>query len=149
MKVLIAQDGSDIALRAVGWTIDLAARLRETPQVHVVHVHPTTPAGVATRHASPTILDSCCRDEGERALAAARPLLASDGLVGTSHIHVGPVAETIVHVAAELGRDRIRMRTHGRGAASATLPGSAAGKVAHFSPVPVLLARLPDPPSTP
>ena len=149
MNILIAQDGSDIALRAVAWAVDLARRLQQPPQIHLVYVHLPIPVEFATRHIDPALLDAYYREEGEHALAVARARLASAGLGAISHIHVGPVAETIVRVAGELGCDLICMGSHGRGAVSAALLGSVAAKVVHLSPLPVLLARQPDSPSTP
>lgn len=141
MKILVAQDGSESSLRAIGAVIDLAARLREPPQVHLVFVHPPIPLDFATKHIDQAALDAYYREEGEQALAAASDLLAAASIALTRHVHVGAAAPTIVRLAGELGCQLICLGTHGRGALSTVLLGSVAAKVVHLSTVPVMLVR--------
>ncbi|MGE5319533.1 MAG: universal stress protein [Hyphomicrobiaceae bacterium] len=141
LKILVPQDGSETSLLAVRWVIGHLSRLREVPEVHLLFVHLPIPIGVATRHVSEAALDAYYREEGEEALRPARRLLEGEGVAFTPHIHVGPVPETIVKLAQEVGCDLICMGTHGRGALGIALLGSVAVKVLHLSPLPVLLAK--------
>jgi nucleotide-binding universal stress UspA family protein len=141
VNILVGQDGSDVSLHAIGSVIDLAARLREPPQVHLVFVHPPIPLDFATKHIDQAALDAYYREEGEQALAAASDLLAAARIAVTRHIHVGVAAPTIVKLAGELDCQLICLGTHGRGALSTALLGSVAGKVVHLSTLPVMLVR--------
>lgn len=143
MKILVGQDGSEISLHAIGSVIDLTARLREPPQVHLVFVHPPIPLDFATKHIDQAALDAYYREEGEQALAAASDLLAAANIAVTRHVHVGAAAQAIVKLSGELGCELICLGTHGRGALSTALLGSVAGKVVHLSTVPVMLVRQP------
>lgn len=141
MNILVGQDGSEISLHATGSVIELAARLREPPQVHLVFVHPPIPLDFATKHIDQAALDAYYREEGEQALAAASDLLAAANIAVTRHIHVGAAAQTIVKLAGELDCELICLGTHGHGALSTALLGSVAGKVVHLSTIPVMLVR--------
>ena len=141
MKILVAQDGSETSLRAIRHLIAHVKWFREQPGVELLFVHPPIPIGLATKHVSEATLDAYYREEGEQALAAARRLLDEAGVKYSAHIHVGPVAESVVRLAGELGCDLICMGTHGRGALRNALIGSVATKVLHLSALPVMLAK--------
>lgn len=141
MRVLIAVDGSDVSLASVKSLIEHIRWFRERPELHLLHVHPPLPVGLATRHVSHDALQEYYREEGEAALAAARALLDAAQLPYTLHLHVGQPAETIVRLARELDCDLISMGSHGRGALPNAILGSVATKVLHLCPVPVLLAK--------
>ena len=141
VKILVAQDGSEVSRQAIRWLVGHVRCLRENPTIHLLFVHPPIPIGLAARHVSQAILDAYYREEGEQELQASRRLLDEVGIAYTPHLHVGAVAETIVKLARELDCDLICMGTHGRGFLGSTLIGSVASKVLHLSPLPVLLAK--------
>lgn len=141
MKILAALDGSDVSLAALRTLIVQSGWYREPPQLHLLYVHPPIPMALATQHVDRATLDAHYREEGEQALARARAELDAAGLPYTAHIHVGPVAESIVKRARELGCELICMGTHGRGAVGNALLGSTVAKVLHLSPLPVLLDK--------
>ena len=141
MKILIAIDGSDASLNSVSSLIAHVRWFAERPELHLMHVHPPVPTGLATRHVSHEALERHYREEGEAALAAARALLDAAQLPYSLHIHVGQPAETIVKEAQELGCDLICLGNHGRGALPNALLGSVATKVLHLASIPVLLAK--------
>ena len=68
-------------------------------------------------------------------------MLDEGGIAYKPYIRVGPVAESVVHLARDLGCDLIAMGTHGRGALGNALIGSVATKVLHLSALPVMLAK--------
>lgn len=141
MKILMAIDGSDYSLNAVRSLIAHVRWFSDRPELHLLHVHPPVPVGLATRHVGHDVLERHYREESEAALAAARELLDAAQLPYTPHIHVGQPAETIVKEARELGCDLICMGNHGRGALPSAILGSVATKVLHLSTIPVLLAK--------
>jgi nucleotide-binding universal stress UspA family protein len=149
LKILLAHDGSEASQQGIRTLIDFSVRLREQPIIHLLFVHPPVPIAFAAEHVSREVLDTYYREEGEQTLSSAASLLNEAELDFSPHIHVGPVAETIVRVAGELGCELICLGTHGRGALSTALLGSVASKVVHLSHVPVLLAKQHSPPPKP
>lgn len=140
-KVLIPVDGSPCSDRAVETLIAHAAWFRETPEVHLLHVHAPIPVGRVQQHIGHDALERHYREESEAQMASAGRLLAAAGFAFQPHIHVGAVAEVIVRVADDLACDLILMGSHGRGALPAALLGSTTRKVLHLGTRPVLLAK--------
>lgn len=141
MKILLAIDGSDVSQRALASLIDHVRWFREQPEIHLLHVHPPVPVGLAVQHLSQEVLDRHYREDGEAVLAAPAARLEQAGLAVTRHIHVGHPAEVIVRLAEDLGCELICLGTHGRGAVAGAMLGSVASKVLHLAKVPVLLAK--------
>jgi len=141
MNILLAVDGSEIALTAVDTLIKHARLWREPPQVHLLFVHPPLPIGLPLSASSHASLDDYYLEEGLKLLARPRQLLEAAGLPVTAHVHVGEAAASIVKRATELDCDLICMSSHGRGALPNAILGSVASKVLHLSRVPVLIAR--------
>lgn len=141
MNILLAVDGSDVSHRAVDRVVALAGELKTPPTVQLLYVHLPVPIAFATRHVSRETLAAYYREEGEKELAPARSQLETAGIEYAPHVHVGQPAETICHVASQLGCTLIAMGTHGRGALANVVIGSVAGKVLHLASVPVLLAK--------
>jgi nucleotide-binding universal stress UspA family protein len=140
-KVLVPVDGSTCSDRAVAQFIEHASWFRETPEVHLVHVHAPIPVGRVQQHVGHEMLETYYREESEVLLASAEKLLRDAGLAFSRHIHVGSAAEIIVKLARELGCDIIFMGTHGRGALPAVVLGSVASKVLHLADRPVMLCK--------
>jgi len=140
-KVLIPVDGSACSDRALGQFVAHAAWFRETPEIHLLHVHAPIPIGRVQQHIDHETLERYYREDSEAQLASAETLLTKAGLAFQRHIHVGPAAEIIVKLARELGCDMVFMGTHGRGALPAAVLGSVASKVLHLADRPVMLAK--------
>lgn len=141
MKILLPVDGSACSDRAVNAFIERRGWFCESPQLHLLHVHPPIPIGRVQEHIGPETLERYYREEGEAQMASAGRLLAAAGLAWTPHIHVGQPAEVIAHQADVLGCDLVFMGTHGRGAVATAMLGSVAAKLLHLSSVPVLLIK--------
>lgn len=141
LKVLIPVDGSACAEHAVAQLIRHAACCRETPEIHLLHVHAPIPVGRVQQHVGHEVLAAYYREESEAQLHCAEKLLNDAGLAFQRHIHVGAPAALIVKLAQELGCDLIFMGTHGRGALQAALLGSVASRVLHLAHCPVMLVK--------
>jgi len=141
MRILVAMDGSEHALRALHHVLELAPQMREPIELHVLNVQPPT-FGTVKRHVSPEALQTYYQEEGEQALRAARALLEASAAVTRSyHVAVGPVAEAIVQYASEHHCRQIVMGTRGLGTVSGLLLGSVALKVLQLAEVPVTLVK--------
>ena len=141
LKLLIAVDGSAHAQRAIeavakmvrqGVALDVVlANVRDTPmlygEVPVISFDEIEAVQIKAQ-------DQVLADAEERALGC--------GLAVRSTAHaVGQPAAELVRLAAEHGIDQIVLGTHGRGAVGSLFLGSVAQRVAHLSPVPVLLVK--------
>lgn len=140
-KVLIPVDGSLCSERAIGQFIAHGAWFREAPEIHLLHVHAPIPVGRIQQHVDHETLDSYYREESQMQLAGAEALLKAAGLSYQCHIHVGAAAEIIVSLARELACDLVTMGSHGRGAFTAAIMGSVAGRVLHLIDRPLMIVK--------
>jgi nucleotide-binding universal stress UspA family protein len=141
LKVLLAVDGSESALRATAKLIETAAWYKEPLQVELVAVHLPVPhiggfSGVVLTH---DMIDRHYREEGEKMLAPSRELLDAARVKYTPHVLVGPIAQTIVEHARKSGCQVIYLGTRGMTALPNMLLGSIATKVLHLAQIPVVL----------
>ena len=141
VKILLPVDGSAASLRAVADLRERVATFRETPEIHLLHVHAPIPIGRVQAHIGKETLDDYYRQESQEMLAEAEALLRQAGLAYTPHIHVGLPAEVIAKVASELQVDLIVMGTHGWTGLAGLLLGSVASGVLHLAPCPVQLVK--------
>ncbi len=106
-SVLVPFDGSKQA-EAVVRDVIRAARRGEVSELRVLNVQPAFNRHIGQFVGLRTIRDFQ-RDEGQKALAAARRLLDKAGLIYSLHIRAGDTANTIVRAAKELRVDEIVM----------------------------------------
>jgi nucleotide-binding universal stress UspA family protein len=142
IKILLAVDGSESALRAARQLVTTASWLKHPPAVHLVAVH--RPVPMANRAASVVgkdAIESYYRDETQAALQGAREILRLAGLACTEHVVIDEPAAGIETVAREQGCDLIYMGTRGLGAVKSLVLGSTAQKVLHLAKVPVVLVH--------
>ena len=141
-RILIAVDGSTHSVKVTRAAIRQAASCRRAPELHLIYVHlPVPTLGGLIKPIGHEALQRYYREEGEDALRSAKKLLARAKLACTTHIMVGPIAESLVREAKKLKCDLIVMGTHGMGAVSGMLLGSVAAKTVHLAPCPVVLIR--------
>jgi len=141
MKILLAVDGSDVALRAVDHLIGHVSWFREMPEIHLLHVQPPIPIGRALAHVSKETLQAHYMDESREHLQEAQQKLDAAGRFHTTHVHVGQAAEVVAKLAGELGCDLVVMGSHGRSGIAGLVMGSVATRVLHLAPCPVLLVK--------
>jgi nucleotide-binding universal stress UspA family protein len=141
LKLLIAVDGSEHAKRAIAAVGKLAAAATQL-RVTLLNVRPSpTFYGEMTPHSFDQ-LETAIHHEQSRILEEAQALAKAAGLTVQNSVRTtGIVAPEIVRVAALEGVDQIVLGTHGRGAMGSLFLGSAAQRVVHIAPVPVLLVK--------
>ena len=142
MKILLAVDGSQNALKAVDRLISHASRLRKSPWVELVHVHRPLPdfpnMDVVVGRDD---IDRYYAEEGDACLGPAKQKLEKAGVRYQSKLLIGPVPETLVEHAEREGCEMIFMGTHGRSGLGNALLGSVAAKVIQLARVPVTVAH--------
>lgn len=141
MKILVAIDGSEHALRALQQALSLRAAMSTPPSLVLVNVHMSPIHGPATRLISQEQLNAYMDEVAETELKDARAVLDGQGISYDVIKRHGEVAGGIVQAARDTGADLIIMGAKGRGSMIDLLMGSVATKVASASPVSVLLAK--------
>jgi len=141
-RILIAVDGSSHSAKVAKAAITHAAACKQAPELHLIYVHlPIPTLGGLIKPIGHEALQRYYREEGEDALSSAKKLLDRAKLAYTTHVMVGPIAESLAREATKLKCDLIIMGTHGMGAMSGMLLGSIATKTVHLAPCPVVLVR--------
>lgn len=139
--MLVAIDGSDVALRALEYA---ARQASVTPdlRLHVVAVQPPQRVyGEVEIYVGEQRMHELGASVMRAILDDARARLA--GRIANFEIELleGDPGETIARRAGELGCESIVMGTHGRGRLGTALMGSVAQRVVHDAPVPVTLVK--------
>jgi nucleotide-binding universal stress UspA family protein len=140
LRVMLAQDGSESALRAAGALASLRWWLGEV-DVQIVYVQQPLTYLQTVLPPHDDVIRQWSTEAGEGAAKAARELLGSERISNHLHLTMGDPATEIVHLAAETGCDLVMMGTRGLGAAHHALFGSVALKVAAHAAVPVALVK--------
>ncbi len=138
MKVLIAIDGSEPALRALRYVLDHPDFFSINPELLLVNVHLPVPSARAKAVLGNEVIAQYYKDEAEEILVPARALLAGTSCRVTERQIVGQPATEIVATAQRDGCDLIVMGTQGRSAFGNLLMGSVAMRVIATSTIPVL-----------
>jgi len=141
MKVLIAIDGSESALGALGYVLDHQDFFSTNPELVLINVHLPLPPPRANSLLGSETYAQIYKEESEEALAPARELLAGMPCRVVERQVVGQPAALIIAAATQEGCDLIVMGTHGRNALANLPMGSVAMGVIAASPVPVLSVK--------
>ncbi len=140
---LLAVDGSDQALRAVGYLIGLVQRGVLSAQslgIQLVNVQPRLPEAISFAMSAEQLqahYHDACAAECRSALS----LLVEANLECRLHRRTGSPADQIIACAEEFSCDAIVLGSHGAGLALAALLGSVASRVVDLSEVPVTLVK--------
>jgi len=143
MHVLIASDGSELALHAAQCGVALLGRPEQVTILAVVNAIPITDAagfdGVAySPEAEKALWDA--ELEGAHTELAQTAAVVTGGEV-VKRAEVGDAASTICDVAAEIGADVIVMGSHARSGVKRLMLGSTSEHVLRHAPCPVLIVR--------
>jgi nucleotide-binding universal stress UspA family protein len=143
VKILLAVDGSESAVRATRRLVETLPWYKEAPRVDLVNVRHPLPyiGGMSGAFVTQEVRASYYKEEGELALAPSAKVLDEAGVRYAAHILVGDVAQTIVHHAHESGCAMICLGTRGMTAIANLVLGSVPTKVLHLTDMPVVLVR--------
>ena len=139
LRVLLAMDGSEPALRAARLLLDWRSWLGEL-EIHLVHVQPPLSTLQAVLPPHDDLIAQWSTREGEEATQAARELLRAAAVAHHLHLSTGDPALELRTLVAQTGVDLLALGTRGLGAAHHALVGSVALKAAAAVEIPVLLA---------
>lgn len=140
LRVMLAQDGSESALRAATTLASWRSWLGEL-DVQIVYVQQPLTYLETVLPPHDDVIRQWSTEAGESAAKAARELFGKERITNHLHLTMGDPATEIVHLAAETGCELVVMGTRGLGAAHHALIGSVALKVAAHSAVPVALVK--------
>lgn len=144
MRMLVATDGSQHALKAAEWAARLARELRgaEIMVVHVGHIPAIVFAG-ATADSTVDLrsLEEEMQQAGRAILGQTVKALAGLDERATHHYRQGDPAAEILSAAQELKADMIIMGSRGRGQIGGLILGSVSERVLHGAHTPVLIVR--------
>jgi nucleotide-binding universal stress UspA family protein len=140
-KILVAVDGSENSARVIDFLIGENALLKSPLQLHLINVQMPLGGVNVKLFISSDSLNQYYKEEGEKALEAARKRLDAARIPYTPHISIGDPAEVISAFQRAEGCDRIVMGSRGLGAVSGLVLGSVATKVLHLTQVPIVLIR--------
>ena len=138
-KILVPTDFSPGATTALDCAAELAKKL--DAEIVLLHVLPT----LATYVSVPSLVPlppqwvESVRMQAEAELAKEANRVAHAKI--TTQLRDGPIAETVLAAAVELGAGLIAIGTHGRRGLSHFLLGSVAERVVRHATVPVLTVR--------
>jgi nucleotide-binding universal stress UspA family protein len=143
LKILLAVDGSESAIRATEKLIETAGWFKEPLELELVTVHLPLPqvGGFAGAVVSHDMVEKYYSEEGGKALAPARKLLDAADIHYVPHILIGEIAQSLVGHVQKTGCKMLYMGTRGMSAMSNLMVGSVATKVLHLCTVPVVLVH--------
>ena len=140
MKILIAVDGSDPALQAARYALQLH-RAGLSATFVLATVQEPTYAFEMMLAPDADVLDRVTGATGARALKSAEALFESMGVSFEREIGSGDPALTLLEMAQRLQCDAIVMGARGRGALQSVLLGSVSQALVQTSPVPVTIVH--------
>ncbi|MBM3676071.1 MAG: universal stress protein [Actinobacteria bacterium] len=146
MKVLIATDGSELALHAVSRGVELLGSVESVTVLAVLTDSPGDDAG-GIEGSTESPAEAAAELVSEEGAAAAAIDAAIDALPeplrarAMRRVEAGDAGPMIAWVAAHEGTDVIVMGSHGRGAFKRALMGSVSEHLVRHAPCPVLVIR--------
>jgi nucleotide-binding universal stress UspA family protein len=144
-RILVPQDGSELARQALPLAIELA-RSAKAELLLLEAVPPLLEAYPGMRPLGRPLPNAIAslnelREQAQRELTALASTLSQEQVGATVLVVSGYAAETIVDAAAQHKVDLIVMATHGYSGLRRWTLGSVADKVLHTSTTPLLLVR--------
>jgi len=140
MIILLAVDGSDLALDAVRFGLRLVAEGLQARFV-LAHVQPATQFYELVLAPDVELIEAASQAAGAHALASARALLDAAGVSFETEIGSGDAALTLIDIADRYNCDAILMGTHGSGWLASTRLGRVALSVLQHATIPVSIVR--------
>jgi nucleotide-binding universal stress UspA family protein len=141
MRILVAIDGSEHALRALSFAVDLVSRLESPAELILANAHDDVALRGASQWVGKEAVDDYLADLAQAELKDAVAAARAAGVRFETRALRGPVAQTLVDAARELGCGMIVLGSKGRTALKDLLIGSVAQRVAALADVPVTLVK--------
>jgi len=140
-NILVALDGSETSMRALGFALRLAQESHAL--LHPVYVIDVPLIAFDTPGFDPVVVRDAYCEEGKRVIDVARGRMEKAGVKGRARVveataPAEDVAYRIQRTAIECGADLIVMGTHGRSGLGHLLVGSVAERVIREARCPVL-----------
>lgn len=140
MKILLPCDGSELALDAVHYALQLVGQGLQAEFVLANVQEPATLYEIVVAHDADTLGD-ISRAAGDHALQDAAALLDAAGARYECEIASGDPAHTLLAIAERFGCEAIVIGARGVGGLRQALLGSVANTVLHDAGIPVTLVR--------
>jgi nucleotide-binding universal stress UspA family protein len=140
MRILIAIDGSPIAMRAARRAGRLALALKDTPLLTLLHVDAPLVRAAAVKLGERNVA-KYHEENSSFAMRGARHALKRLGVEFNTQCLIGDAAQRIVEVAVKGRYDLVAMGSHGHGAFTNLFIGSVVTRVLALSRVPILVVR--------
>lgn len=141
MKIAVAVDGSENALRAVREAVRICTLLKDRPALMLLNVHMSAlispVAKGIDRHQVEEYMDQIAEEE----LKEARQILADAGVTAKVIKGHGEVVPTILDAIKKEGLDLLVVGGKGRSSLSDLILGSVTTKLISLSPIPVLVVK--------
>jgi nucleotide-binding universal stress UspA family protein len=137
-SIVIATDGSQSALEAVEFGLDLAEE--HGAEVTFLYVAPTLDPSVAA-FGIPAALPHRIEDSDRAVVREAAEIAAARGIDARTAVVAGLPADEIVAYADSVDSDLIVVGSHGRGGIASAVLGSVSRGVLHEARRPVLVVR--------
>lgn len=141
MKVLVAIDGSDNALRALEHALKLAACGPEPAEVVLVNVHDDVALRSASQFVAKESVDAYLDELAAGETGGAAKRAAAAGVPHRLLTLRGPVGQTIADTAMREGCAMVVLGYKGRAALRDLLIGSVAQRVLALAQMPVVLVK--------
>ena len=139
MKLLIAIDGSESALKATRHAMALALSCRTPPTITLISVHDDSALHQASHFVGQKVVVEHLHEQSELDLAPAIALCKQGGIEPEKMIRIGHVSQELAVAADSGGFDLMVLGTKGRSRIADLLLGSVAQRVCAISSTPVLL----------
>ncbi|RKJ97299.1 universal stress protein [Alicycliphilus denitrificans] len=144
LRILIAVDGSELALDAVRHGLELMRRGGLQATLVLGHVQEEASfIELATQGADAVAEASVAA--GRHLMASAVALVEAAGVPYETEIALGPVAATLVDMVENCGCDALFIGARGLGGLRGAWLGSVSQALVHQSPVPVTVVKHADP----
>jgi nucleotide-binding universal stress UspA family protein len=138
MKLLVPVDGSGASMRALRAAVGLA-RLVAGSSLHLMHAYEVPQIyDELAEHIAREDVEGLVRRDAEALLDRAEGEVQDSGVRYTREALAGPIAQTIVTYAEDVGCDAIVMGRHGK-TLGEHFAGSVALKILQASKLPVML----------
>lgn len=147
-RILIAVDGSDLALEAVRHGVELVRRGGLQATLVLGHVQEEASFMELATHGADMVAAASV-EAGQDLMASAVALVDASGVPYETEIGLGSVAATLVDMVERCGCDALLIGARGLGGLRGALLGSVSQALVHQSPVPVTIVKHAQPQEVP